>query len=137
MAAISRSCDGRLDQRLAHGARHFEQHFAALPILELLPDEQPLLRHQALEDVREIGRMERVDARVQLGQVLPLLQLLEQVALGAFLAVRERRQDAVLLEQPRDVVERLVQAAVRRSEGHGSPRIRQPHDAVTRAVARA
>ena len=79
--------------------------------------------------------MERVDARVQLGQVLPLLQLLEQVALGAFVAVRERRQDAVLLEQPGDVFERLVQAAVRRSEGHGSPRIRQPHDRPLRARA--
>ncbi len=79
--------------------------------------------------------MQRVDPRVQLGQVLPLLQLLEEIALRAFLPVREGGQDAMLLEQSRDVLERLIQSAVWRGEGHGPLRIRQAEGPAAQARA--
>jgi hypothetical protein len=81
--------------------------------------------------------MQRVDARVQLGQVLPLLQLLEQIALRAFLPVREGGEDSVLLQQPRDVLERLVESTVRRGEGHAGSGYagRQAHRAVDGCIA--
>ena len=47
---------------------------------------------------REIGRVQRADTRVQLGQVLPMLQIFQQVAASALLAMRQVLEQFVLFE---------------------------------------
>jgi hypothetical protein len=45
------------------------------------------------------------------GQVLAMLQVLEQVALRPLLTMRERLEDAVLFEQPRDLAQAFIQTS--------------------------
>jgi hypothetical protein len=55
--------------------------------------------------------MERLDLHLQLRQVLAMLQVLEQVSLRTLLAMRERLEDAVLFEQPRDLAQAFIQTS--------------------------
>ena len=50
-----------------------------------------------------------------------MLQAFEQIALRAFLAMRQRLEDAMLVEQPRDVVEALLKARFGPDGCHSEP----------------
>ena len=56
---------------------------------------------------------------MQLGQVLPVLQALEQVAPRPFLPVGERFENLVPFEQPRNVGQAGLQARLRADGCHG------------------
>ncbi len=51
-------------------------------------------------------------ALAELGDVLPMLQLFEQVAPGRLLLMRERLEHAMPIEEPRDLGEALVEPAL-------------------------
>ena len=53
--------------------------------------------------------MERPELQVQLGEVLPLLEGLEEVAFGPLLCVGQRLQDAVALQERRHLVKAFLE----------------------------
>ena len=62
--------------------------------------------------------MHRAHALAELGQVLSMLQALEEIAFRTFLAMRQRFEHAMLVEQTRHLVEALLQTRFG-SDGHG------------------
>jgi len=56
--------------------------------------------------------MHRAQALVQLDQVLAMLEAFEQIAFGALLPMGERFKYAVTVEQPRNLLETLLQAGL-------------------------
>src|SRR5687767_4302563 len=58
---------------------------------------------------------------MQLDEVLPVLELLDQLTAGTFLPMAERVEDAVALEEPRDLGEVLLQARLRADCRHTTP----------------
>ena len=79
----------RLDQRLAYCIGHFEQDLAVALGLDQIPYEQPVLERQGLEDERDVGRVQFVEAVLQFGYVLLVNQVFHQVMAWHFLAVHE------------------------------------------------
>ena len=61
-------------------------------------------------------------ALAELGDVLPMLQLFEQVALRALLLMRHRFEHAMAIEQPHDLVEALCQPDLRMMRWHDGHR---------------
>jgi len=61
--------------------------------------------------VRDVGGMHHPQALAEFSEVLPMLQLLNQVPLRALLLMRQGLQDAVTIQQPRDLGQALVQPA--------------------------
>ena len=57
------------------------------------------------EHERQVGAVHRAHALPQFGEVLSMLQALEEIALRSFLAMRQRFEHAVLVEQTRHLVE--------------------------------
>ena len=68
----------RRDQRLADRVVHLDQDLAVTVRLDAVPDDQPVVERQRLEDVGDVGRMQPVEDRTQLAQVLAMHQLLDQ-----------------------------------------------------------
>jgi hypothetical protein len=52
----------------------------------------------------------RAQPLVQFDQILAMLKALEQVTLPAFLSMSQRLENAVPVQQPRDIVETLLKA---------------------------
>ena len=65
--------------------------------------------------------MHRAQPLVQLDEVLTMLEALEQVALGTLLSMCQRLEDAMPLEQARDVVEALLKTGLRPCGCHRGP----------------
>ncbi len=107
--------DGRAD-----GVGDLEQDVATRVLLDLTPHEEPDVRRQPLEHVGEIGGVQRSDTRVQLGQVLPVLEMFEQIPLGPFLTVRQGLEHPMPLEEVRDLFERVLESHVGGGSRHGS-----------------
>jgi hypothetical protein len=72
---------------LAHPARNLGQDEAGGATFELLPDQVAVLGGKGLEDVGEVRGMEGPHTRAQLGQVLPMDEGLQQLALPHALPV--------------------------------------------------
>jgi hypothetical protein len=56
--------------------------------------------------------MHRAKPLVQLDEILTVLEALEQVSLGTLLAMCQRLEDAMPLEQARDLVETLLKTGL-------------------------
>ena len=101
-----------LNQRFAHGLGHFDEDVAGLLLADLAPHGHAVAERQALEHVRDVGGMHHPQALAELSEVLPMLQLLNQVSLRALLLMRQGLQHAVTIQQPRDLGQALVQTAL-------------------------
>ena len=103
---------GPLDQPRPDDSRHLNEHQACPVGRNLIPHRRAIVGRQRLEHERHVGGVHRPQALVQFDQVLTMLEAFEQVALGALLPMGERFEDAVTVEQPRDLVETLLQAGL-------------------------
>jgi hypothetical protein len=63
----------------------------------------------------------RPQATLELDEVLPMLEALEQVALGTFLSVCQVFEDAVFFEKTSDLVQTLLKPLVGTDAGHSGP----------------
>jgi hypothetical protein len=66
---------------------------------------------------------------LELGEVLPALELLDQLAPRPFVPLRERLQHAVSFQQPDDRLEALLKVRVRADDRHAASyrvRVREP-----------
>ena len=61
-----------------------------------------VVRRQRFEHVGNVGGVHRAQPLAEFGHVLPVLQLLEEVALGTVLLMRQRLEHAMAVEQPGD-----------------------------------
>src|SRR5688572_496684 len=111
----------RFDQPLADDAGDLHEGQSGLLRTRLLPHQATIVRWKRLEHEREVGAVHGPHTLVELGQVLPMLQALEQVALRPLLAVRERVEHAVLLEHTCHVLEALAKTRFGSNCGHGLP----------------
>ena len=68
----------RCDQRLAHRIGHLDQDLAVALGLDEVPDHQPLVARQRLEDVCDVGRVQPIESGPQVGEVLRDRDLLDQ-----------------------------------------------------------
>ena len=96
------------DQPLADRRVRLDDGFGRLPRLEGGPDLQPIVGLEPLQHESQVGRMESAQPALQLGGILALLQLNADAPLRSILAVRQRFERAVMLEQRRDVLKRLM-----------------------------
>jgi hypothetical protein len=76
--------------------------------LERGPHLQPIVGLEPFQYEREVGRVKPAEAALQLDDVLTLLQLCGNAAVAPILAVGERHERAVMLQQRRDLVKRPV-----------------------------
>jgi hypothetical protein len=112
----------RLDEPVADDARDLDERAAGLFRCRLLPHQPAIVWRKGLEHEREISTVHRPHALAELGQVLAMLEALEKIALGTLLAMRQRFEHAVLVEQTRHFVEALLKTRFgsdRRGGGHG------------------
>ncbi len=107
----------RRDQRLAYRVGDLEQDFAVALGLDQVPDVQPLVERQRLEDVGDVGRVQPVQlARAAApGSGGPrALDQLPRAGSGAARSARGRPLDEPMLaQQLRDLGERTLHAASR------------------------
>jgi hypothetical protein len=106
---------------MKHRLRHFGEHRASALGIELLPDRPSIVRRQRFERKRDVRRVHRLKASLQLDQVLPMLKAFQQVALGSLLTLGKVIEDPVFVEQTSDLVEALLQPRVGAEACHGGP----------------
>ena len=111
------------DQRFAHRVRHFEQNFAVASGAHLLPHQQPVFERQRFQNVSDVGRVQGIEPVFQLGQILLVHQIFDQLLTRTALLMDE------LFHQPHFVEQclHLLQAGFKRflrlvfeRVGHGS-----------------
>ena len=85
----------RLDQRFADGVGHLDQDLAVALGLDQVPDVQPLVERQRLEDVGDVGGMQPVQLALEQHAVLPGDERLDEIR-----AMRVRRMRGLLVDQP-------------------------------------
>src|ERR671912_2148181 len=74
-----------------HTPRLFGRH--------LRPHREPILRRQRFEHIGNVGGVHGAQALTELGDVLLVLELLEQVSSGALLLMRHGLEHAVAIQQ--------------------------------------
>jgi len=86
-------------------------------------DPRPLSIHwrERFEHECHVGGMHRPQTLVELDQVLTMLQTLQQIAFGTFLAMGERLEDTMSVEHSRHIVEALLKARFRPNGCHRDP----------------
>ena len=89
----------RLDEGLAHRIGDFQQDLAVAVGLDQVPDEEALVERQRLEDVGDVGRVQLVELVAQLGDVLLVHQVLDQLVARHLLAVHQALDDAMARQQ--------------------------------------
>jgi hypothetical protein len=132
-----RRAGGALQERGAHTGRHLDQRFTGLARRHLGPGLQALAHGQRLEDEGQVGRVQGLEPVVQGGQVLPVRELFEKLALRAGLAAGQLFEDAALLQQLEHLLQARLQAFVRLHRVHGLPPVAAQRDARRGAAGRA
>jgi hypothetical protein len=105
-----------------------------IPLAEdtgLMSDITRLTLTERLQDVRDVGGVHGAEALVELRQILAVLKAFEKVAPRTFLAVRQRFEETVLVEQPRDIGQARLQVGVG-SDGRHGEMVRAKHDVEVR-----
>ena len=97
------------DERLAHRVRHFEQDLALALGLDQVPDHQPLVERQRLEDVGDVGRVQLLELGAQLGEMLLVHQLLHQLMARHRLPPDQALDQLVPAQQLLDLAQVLLQ----------------------------
>ena len=92
---------------------NLDDGFGRLPRFEGGPDLQPIVRLEPFQHESQVGRMESAQPALQLGRILALLQLNADAPLRSILAMCQGFKRAVMLEQRRDVLERLMKVGSR------------------------
>jgi hypothetical protein len=108
----------RVDQRGARRFRHLDEHEASLAAIHLLPHGEAIVARQGVEDVGDVRAVHPAKAHVQLDEILPMLQLFEEVLPAPVLALSHRRQHAVLFEQTGDLGDAFLQSDLRAQRSH-------------------
>ena len=111
----------RGDQRLADRIRDLDQDVAVAGRADEVPDVQPLVERQRLEDVRDVGRVQPVELALELRLVLLGDEALDELAATYVVAYRcvfellvdEPFHQPVLAQQRRDLDERVLDALAR------------------------
>ena len=67
------------EQRLAHRVGHLEQDLAIAVRLDQVPDAEAILGRQRLEDAGDVGRMQFLDLALELGEVLAMDEVVDEV----------------------------------------------------------
>ncbi|HZM91933.1 MAG TPA: hypothetical protein VFB92_00865 [Vicinamibacterales bacterium] len=104
---------GPFDQPRAHGTRNLDEHETGLVEVDLIPDGLSILGWERFEHECHVSGMHGAHPLVQLDEVLTMLKAFEQIALGTFLTMRQRFEDAMSVQQARDIVEALLKARLR------------------------
>jgi hypothetical protein len=99
----------RFDEPIANNAGNLDEGETRLFLRGLLPDQPPIVCPKGFEDECEVRAVHRTDALSQFGEILSMLQALEEILLRSFLAMRQRFEDAVLVEQARHLGEALLE----------------------------
>ena len=102
-----------LDERGSNRLARLDQRCARLLRLELPKHQQAIVGGQRIEDHGNIGRVLEPQVTLQLGKVLTMLHLLEQVVSRGLLAAGERRQHPMTVEQAHDLVAKVVTGLTR------------------------
>ena len=100
----------RVDQRLAHRVRHFEQDFPVALRAHEIPHEQAVVQRQGFEQIGDVGRVHRVEPLRQLVVMLLRDQRLDQRVTRHFLPVQKALYPLLTVEQR----PHLLQAALHR-----------------------
>ena len=100
------------DEALAHRLGDFQQDLAVAVGLDQVPHAQTPVERQRLEDVGDVGRMQRIERLLQLGLVLLVDQRLHQIVARPHLSMDELFHELLLVQQLDDVLERVVHALV-------------------------
>ena len=95
VAATSSSLVHVRDERFAHRIGDLEQDLAVAVGLDQVPDDEPLLERQRLQDVGDVRRMQAVEVLLQLDDVLLLHQVLDQLVARPLLPADEPLHDLV------------------------------------------
>src|SRR5262245_5099320 len=108
----------RFAEPIANDAADFDEGKGCLFLRGLLPDQPSIVGREGLEHEREVSSVHRSHEPAQFGQVLSMLQDLEEIPLRPFLAMCQRFEDAMLVEQTRDLVETLLETFFRSKGAH-------------------
>ena len=108
----------RRDERLADGVRDLEQDFAVARGAHEVPDVEPLVERQRLEDVRDVGGVQPVELLLQCRLALLVDGALGELGgfvarLACLLILYQALDQPVLAHQRGDVGERLLHARAR------------------------
>ena len=109
------------DQPRPHRARYLHEHQARLIGVNLIPDRLSIHWRERFEHECHVGGMHRPQTLVELDRVLTMLQTLQQIAFGTFLAMGERLEDTMSVEHSRYIVEALLKARFRPNGCHRDP----------------
>ena len=93
-----------LDERRPNRLARLDQRCSRLRGLELAKHQQAIVCRQGIEDHRDVGRVLESQVTLQLGNVLAMLHLLEEVVAPRLLAAGQGGQDPMTLEEFRDLV---------------------------------
>jgi hypothetical protein len=99
----------RFDEPIANNAGDLDEGETRLFLRGLLPDQPPIVRRKGFEDERKVRAVHRADALSQFGEVLSMLQALEEIPLRPLLAMGQGLKDAMLVEETRHLVECLLE----------------------------
>jgi hypothetical protein len=99
----------RLDQRLAHGIRDFEQDFAFALGLDQIPGDQTLIERQRFEDVGDVRRVHGRQLGLQFVQMLLVNDVLDQIVARPFLPMHQILDQLVPGKQHLHLGEALLQ----------------------------
>ena len=95
------------DDEFPDRLRRFDEHLGRLLRRDFRPDRHAIVGRQRLQHVGDVRGVHRSQPLAKLGDVLAVLQLLEEVSLGTLLLVRHRFEHAMTIEQPDDFAEAL------------------------------
>jgi hypothetical protein len=98
------------DQRFADRVGHFQQDLAVVLGLDQVPDGQPLRQRQLLQHRGDVRRVQLVQLLLQLHQVLPVHQRLDQIVARHVLLVHQILDQPVLLQHGTHLLQRLLDA---------------------------
>jgi len=85
----------------------------------LFPDRESITGRKSLEDKRDVRGVHRCHSPLKFHEVLPVLQLFQQVPLGSFLPVGETFENAMPFKEASDLVEAVLQPRIGVDAGHG------------------
>ncbi|MCY1523508.1 hypothetical protein D9M68_584080 [compost metagenome] len=101
------------DQRLTDGVGYFEEDVAVALGLDQLPDGQTLVERQGFEDVGDVGRVQLIELALQLDQVLPVDEVLDEILVLALLTMGQVFHQLVAMQQIDYLGQAVLQALLR------------------------
>ncbi|MFD2837711.1 hypothetical protein ACFS3C_17575 [Azotobacter vinelandii] len=98
------------DQGFADSVRYFEENVAVALGLDQLPDTQAVAEGKSFEDISDVCGMKLVELALQLCEILPVHQILDQIMVRPLLTTRQVLDQLVPVQQFHNLSETLLQA---------------------------